>query len=101
PYHYGASTRDERRARTEPPEAPETLLARYLAASHTLADAAATHAAAQETDAANLRTALNAGDRAAAKDAIDAMWHSFYTTYKQIQAMEVAWNELAPAVAGE
>ncbi|HEY7907217.1 MAG TPA: cupin domain-containing protein [Thermomicrobiales bacterium] len=101
PYHYGASTRDERRARTEPPEAPETLLARYLAASHTLADAAATHAAAQETDAANLRTALNAGDKAAAKEAIDAMWRSFYTTYKQIQAMEVAWNELAPAVAGE
>ena len=101
PYKYGASTQEERRARTEPPEAPDALLARYLAASHALAEASAIHATTQETDAAILRSALSTGDKAAAKGAIDAMWRSFYTTYTQIQAMEVAWNELAPAVASE
>ncbi|MGI8855339.1 MAG: cupin domain-containing protein [Thermomicrobiales bacterium] len=101
PYKYGASTRDERRARTEPPEAPDTLLSRHLAASHALVDAARANATAQEAAAADLRSALDAGNKDAAKEAIDAMWRSFYATYKDIQAMEVAWNELAPAVAGE
>lgn len=101
PYKYGASTHDERRARAEPPEAPETLLARHLAASHALADAAAANAAAQEAAAPVLRRALDAGDKATAKESIDAMWRSFYTMYKQLQSLEDAWNELAPAVAGE
>ncbi len=101
PYRYGDSTRAERRARTAPPEAPETLLARHLAATRALADAAATNATAQEAAATNLRAALNTGDKAAAKAAIDAMWASLYTTYKRLQAMEHAWNDLAPAIAGE
>jgi quercetin dioxygenase-like cupin family protein len=100
PYQYGGSTRDERRARTEPPEAPETLLTRHLAAAHALADAAVTNAAAQEAAGTALRKALGAGDTAAAKEAIDAMWRSIYTTYKQVQAVETVWNELAPTVAG-
>jgi len=101
PYRYGDSTRAERRARTEPPETSEALLARHLAASHALAEAATANATAQEAAAANLRGALEAGDKAAAKAAIDAMWASIYTTYKQLQEMEVVWNELAPTVAGE
>lgn len=101
PYAYGASTREERRARTEPPDAPERLLARHLAASHALADAAVANATAQDAAAPALREALDAGDKAAAKGSIDAMWRSFYTMYKELQALEVAWNELAPAVAGE
>ncbi len=101
PYQYGGSTREERRTRTTPPEAPETLLSHHLAAAHALADAAVANAAAQEAAGTNLRSALSAGDKAAAKDAIDAMWRSIYTTYKQLQAMETVWNELAPTVAGE
>jgi len=101
PYQYGGSTRDERRARTAPPEAPETLLALHLATAHALADAAVANAAAQDEAGTGLRSALDAGDKAAAKDAIDAMWRSVYTTYKQLQEMETAWNELAPTVAGE
>jgi len=101
PYQYGGSTRDERRARTAPSEVPETLLARYLTAAHALADTAVANAAAQETAGMNLRNALATGDNAAAKDAIDAMWRSIYTTYKQLQEMETVWNELAPTVAGE
>jgi quercetin dioxygenase-like cupin family protein len=100
PYQYGGSTRDERRARTEPSEAPETLLTRHLVAAHAFADAAVANAAAQEEAGTDLRKALDAGDNAAAKEAIDAMWRSIYTTYKQLQAVETVWNELAPTVAG-
>lgn len=101
PFRYGNSTRTERLARTEPPEPEETLLARHLAASHALADAATANAAAQESAATELRSALTAGDKIAAKAAIDAMWASIYTTYKHVSAMELAWNELSPSVAGE
>lgn len=101
PFRYGASTRAERIARTEPPEPTETLLTRHLAASHALADAATANAATQEAIAARLRTATDAGDKTDAKAAIDAMWSSIYTTYKALQEMERAWNELSPAVAGE
>lgn len=100
PYRYGESTREERRVRIEPPEAPETVLERHLAASHALADAAATNAAAQEQAASNLRAALASGDKGAGRNAIDAMWQSLYATYKQLQEMEDAWNELAPVAAG-
>lgn len=101
PYQYGGSTREERRARTESGETPETLLSRHLVAAHALADAAVANAAAQEAAGTGLRSALEAGDHAAAKEAIDAMWRSIYATYTQVQAMETVWNELAPAVAGE
>lgn len=101
PYQYGGSTRDERRTRTEPPEAPEMLLTDHLAAAHALADAAVANAVAQEAAGADLRSALNMGDNAAAKAAIDAMWASIYMTYTQLQVMENVWNALAPAVAGE
>jgi len=101
PYQYGGSTRDERRARTVPPAASEALLARHLAAAHALADAAVANAVAQEATGTNLRNALTTGDNAAAKDAIDTMWRSIYTTYKQLQEMETIWNELAPTIAGE
>ena len=101
PYQYGGSTRDERRARTEPREAPGALLTHHLAAAHALADAAVANVAAQEAAGAALRGALDAGDNTAAKAAIDAMWHSIAATYRQLQAMETVWNELAPIVAGE
>ena len=101
PYRYGESTREERRARTEPPEPPATLLARHVAASYTLADAATKNAEAQDEAATALQVGLAAGDTAKAREAIDAMWQSLYTTYKQLQALEHTWNALAPTAAGE
>jgi quercetin dioxygenase-like cupin family protein len=101
PYRYGESTREERRSRTEPPEAPEVLLERHLEATRALADVTASNAAAQEQAARDLRAALASGDRDAGRSAIDAMWQSLYATYKQLQAMENTWNELAPVAAGE
>lgn len=101
PFRYGASTRPERMARTEPPEAPEALLDKHLAATQALAQAAHANADAQESAATELRTALEHGDKAAARAAIDEMWRAIYQTYKRLQDMELAWNELSPAVAGE
>lgn len=101
PYRYGASTRLERAARAEPPPDPTALLDTHLAASNALAQAATANAQAQESAAAALRTALEARDRATARAAIDEMWRALSQTYTRLQEMERAWNELAPAVAGE
>ncbi|MDQ6832416.1 MAG: hypothetical protein M3008_03360, partial [Chloroflexota bacterium] len=99
PYQYGGSTRDERCVASS--DLPEALLDRHLAATNALADAAVANAAAQEAAGTELRNALTTGNDGAAKDAIDTMWRSIYTTYKQLQEMETVWNELAPTIAGK
>ncbi len=101
PYRYGASTKPERDARTTPPIPPADLLAAHLAATDALAAAAQESATTQAAIALHLRAALEHGDHAGGRAAIDAMWQAIYTMYTQLQAMEQAWNELAPAVAGE
>jgi hypothetical protein len=101
PYRYGNSTRAERLARTEPSEAPEALLDRHLATTRALAQAAHANAEAQESAGIELRVALERGDKAAARAAIDEMWRAIYQICKRMQDMELAWNELSPAVAGE
>jgi quercetin dioxygenase-like cupin family protein len=101
PYRYGGSTRAERLARTSPDEAPGELLERHVRASVALADSARDNAATQEAAAARVRSALQQGDAAAARAAIDDMWRAFRSTYGRLQEVERAWNELAPAVAGE
>jgi quercetin dioxygenase-like cupin family protein len=101
PYRYGVATRAEREARTEPAAPAGVLLERHLTASEALAEAAQANASAQASAADHLRAALAAGDAAAAHDAIDAMWAAFSALYRRLQASERAWNDLAPAVAGE
>lgn len=101
PYRYGASTRPEREARTAPSPPPEELLAHHLAATAAFSEAAQANATAQEAAGSELRAALVRDDKAAARVAIDVMWRSLFSTYKQLQAVEAAWNELSPAVAGE
>jgi quercetin dioxygenase-like cupin family protein len=101
PYRYGVATRAEREARTEPNPPAGVLLERHLAASEALAEAAHVNAAAQVSAAGELRAALSAADAAAAHAAIDAMWAAFSAFYRSLQASERAWNDLAPAVAGE
>jgi quercetin dioxygenase-like cupin family protein len=101
PYRYGVATRAERAARTEPVPKATALLERHLAACDALAEAAQANAAAQVSAAGDLRSALSAADPAAAHAAIDAMWAAFSAVYSYLQASERAWNDLAPAVAGE
>lgn len=101
PYRYGGATRAERLAGVPSGESPAALLEKHLAASRALARAATNNATAQEAAAANLRAALDSGDVANTRAAIDAMWAAFKELYGQLQASERAWNELAPAAAGE
>lgn len=99
PYRYGGSTRAERSlASTEP---IPTLLERHLRASNSLLGSAATYAADQQRLAATLTTALSANDVAAARAAIDEMTAAFQRMYAALQSAERAWNDLAPAVAGD
>jgi quercetin dioxygenase-like cupin family protein len=100
PYRYGAATRAEREAATRPPDPPAVLLDRHLAASEALADAARANAAAQASATAELRAALAAGDEAAVRAGVDAMWAAFSSLYSHLQASERAWNDLAP-IAGD
>lgn len=99
PYRYGGSTRAERSlASTEP---IPTLLERHLRASNSLLGSAAIYAADQQRLAATLTTALSANDVAAARAAIDEMTAAFQRMYAALQSAERAWNDLAPAVAGD
>jgi len=101
PYRYGESTRPEREASTGTgaAEPPQQLLARYVAASTALADAAQANAIAQKAAAAQLQAALERGDSAAVHDAVDAMWRSFRATYASLQTLEQVWNRVAPLAA--
>ena len=99
PYRYGGSTRAERQARTDPPEAADVLLERHVRASNALATSARANAEAQQLAAANLRQALQSHDAAAVQAALDEMWRSMREMYGRLQHLELAWNELAPTVA--
>jgi mannose-6-phosphate isomerase-like protein (cupin superfamily) len=71
------------------------LVDKHVAASEALARATATNARAQAESALALKGALAGGDKAAAKEAVDAMWSQMYLALKELQAMEHVWNELA------
>jgi len=101
PYRYGGATRLEREAAGGPVDAPTVLLERHLAASQALAEAAKANAAAQAAAAVDLRAALAAGNTSSAHAAVDAMWAGFSSLHHHLQVAESAWNELAPAVAGD
>jgi hypothetical protein len=82
-------------------EAPSELLARHLAASEALARAGQDNAAAQQALAGKLTTALHNQDPAAAHAVVEQMTDAIQAFYARLQAAELAWNELAPAVARE
>lgn len=99
PPKYGGATANERAAASAPaPSVPE-LTAAHLAAARALAVAAAENAANQELGAAALEQALAAGDRAAAKAAVDKMWSTMLETYRSVQNLGESWNPVAATVA--
>jgi quercetin dioxygenase-like cupin family protein len=101
PYRYGASTRAERQARTEAVEPADVLLDRHLRSSAAFAATARANAEAQQLAARLLHQALQDVDTAAARVALDEMSRAMKNMYASLQEAERAWNELAPAVAGE
>jgi quercetin dioxygenase-like cupin family protein len=101
PPRYGTSTKLEREARTEPPEPLKELIARHLDAAQAIADAAAENTAAQKSEAAALQRAMDAGDREAAKAALDAMWAQLFRVFHGARELAVEWNELAARCGAE
>ena len=75
------------------------LVDRQVAAARALSEVAASGASAQEAAAEGLKRALAAGDAAAARDAVDAMWAQVAASYRSLREMVVVWNELAPRAA--
>jgi quercetin dioxygenase-like cupin family protein len=71
----------------------------HLAAVKILAEAAAAQAARAEAASATLRRALQDGDRAAAKAAVDAMWAQLCQTHLRLVEVDELWNQLAPRVS--
>jgi mannose-6-phosphate isomerase-like protein (cupin superfamily) len=99
PPRYGGATVNERAASAGPAPAVSELTAKQIVAAKALAAAAAANAAAQETGTAALEQALAAGDMAAAKGAVDSMWSTMLETYRSVQELGAAWNEVAATVA--
>jgi quercetin dioxygenase-like cupin family protein len=100
PYRFGAATRAEREATSQPMDPPAVLIERHLAASEALADAARANAAAQASAADELRSALGSGDSAAVHSAVTNMWRAYSALESHLRASERAWNDLAP-IAGD
>lgn len=99
PPRYGTATVTERANRPGSGQPQGALIDQHTTAAQALAAAAAVNNAAQEKEAAVLRDALAAGDAHAAKAAVDAMWQHIYRTYRTVQALEAAWNELTTLVS--
>lgn len=79
---------------------PTTDLAeRHLAAALALSEAASSAAAQQEASIAAVKRAALDNDPAALKAAMDATWEQVYATYRALNSLAAAWNELAPRAA--
>jgi quercetin dioxygenase-like cupin family protein len=101
PPRYGTSTKLEREARTAEPEPLHDLIVRHLAAAQTVADAATECAKVQESEAATLERAMEAGDHQAAKEALDTMWAQLFRVFHGARELAVEWNELAARCGAE
>lgn len=99
PPRYGGATVNERAAHAGPASLVSEVAANQIAAARALAVAATENAASQEREAAVLEQALAAGDLAAAKAAVDGMWHTMLETYRSVQDLGEAWNAVAATVA--
>ena len=82
------------------PATPE-LVDRQLAAVRALAEAASAALAAHERTADELKRAIAAGDPAAARPSVDAMWAAISQTFQRASAMADVWNELAPRATSQ
>ncbi len=99
PPRYGIWRSPDRDGVPDLAKPPATLVDRHLAQLRSLADLAAASAAAQERHGAALKQALAAGDVAAARAEVDAMWAHLSPLLRAVSELTAAWNDLAPAAA--
>jgi quercetin dioxygenase-like cupin family protein len=79
-----------------PAPATAELVDEHLAAVRAFAAAAAACGQAHEQSAPRLRSALAAGDAAAARAAVDDAWERLRAAYLALARLTESWNELAP-----
>ncbi len=105
--HYDPDTGERLPPHFNPPTAfdkGDTLAAvltteladRHLAAALALAEAASGAAERQAASIAAVKRAATDGDPAALKVAMDATWEEVYATYRALNTLAAAWNDLAP-----
>jgi quercetin dioxygenase-like cupin family protein len=108
--HYDQETGERLPPRYNPPAAFDKvdtladvstadLADRHLAAACGLAETARTAAERQAASVAALKRAAAAGNTVALKAAMDETWEQVYATYQALNALAVAWNDLAPRAA--
>jgi quercetin dioxygenase-like cupin family protein len=85
----------------EPQPATHEMVDEQLARVRALASAADAALRVHERAAEELKRAIAAGDREAARTAIDAMWAEIYPTFRAAFAMAQTWNSLAPRATTE
>ncbi|OGG52711.1 MAG: hypothetical protein A3F84_08080 [Candidatus Handelsmanbacteria bacterium RIFCSPLOWO2_12_FULL_64_10] len=76
----------------------EALIDRHVEAAQDAAGAAVASAGVQKDMADRLKRALAGGDQEAAVSARRAMWEAIYETYRKVDDLAAAWNELAPRI---
>jgi quercetin dioxygenase-like cupin family protein len=77
------------------------LFASQIEAAAKLLETAQQNLAIQQAQIEQATAAMNAGDRAAAVAARNAMWDAVYAVHKQLTAFDNIWNEVAPRIAHE
>ena len=75
------------------------LADRHLAAVLALAETARTAADQQAISIPALKRAAEDGDAVAFKAAMDEVWGQVYATFRALNTMSLAWNDLAPRAA--
>ncbi len=105
--HYDQDTGERLPPRYNPPTAfdkadtlrdistPE-LADRHLAAALALSEVASSAAERQAASIVAVKRAAMDGDPAALKVAMDATWEEVHATYRALNTLAAAWNDLAP-----
>ena len=75
------------------------LADRHLAAVRELTAVTQAALAQHEAGVAALKQAADAEDKVALKAAMDSLWEQVYATYRALDTLSVAWNDLAPRAA--
>lgn len=96
PYHYGGATINERAAQAGSDIDLAELGQRHRAAARALEVAARANTEAQLAGIDAFTEAMSAGDRAAVRAAVDAMWAPLFQTYRALLDLSETWNALAP-----
>jgi quercetin dioxygenase-like cupin family protein len=100
PWSYGMATEKERAAARDQAQPFAEISARHLEAAQALEDASRSTVATQQAGIEALSAAIESGDRAATRAAVDAMWSQVFQSYRALLDLSETWNLIAPEAEG-